>query len=120
MKIKGIRGAITVENNREDDILAATKELWGTIISANNLRQEDVAAIFFTATGDLDAAYPARALREMGWTLTPLMCFQEMQVAGSLEKCIRVTVLFNTDLEQEKIKHCYLRGAQVLRPDLIK
>ena len=118
--MRGIRGAITVENNSREEILTATQEMMEKIILANNLQQEEVAAVFFTATRDLDAAYPAQAVRKMGWTLTPLMCYQEMHVDGSLEKCIRVIVLTQTELEQNQIKHCYLRGAQVLRPDLIR
>jgi len=119
MKTRGIRGAITVNKNAKQEILTATQELMGQIITANRLQQEDVAAILFTATGDLDAAYPAEAVREMGWTLTPLMCYQEMKVKGSLDYCIRVVVLINTNLEQDQIKHIYLKGAMKLRPDLI-
>lgn len=120
MKIRGIRGATTVASNTKEEILAATQEMMAEIISTNNLQQDDAAAVFITATGDLNAVYPAQAVREMGWTLTPLMCYQEMRVEGSLEKCIRVIVLINTELDQGQIQHCYLRGAQVLRPDLVK
>ncbi len=120
MKTRGIRGAITVEKNTKPEILTATQELLEQIIKENSLQQEEVAAILFTATGDLTAAYPAEAVRGMGWTLTPLMCYQEMMVEGSLENCIRVVVLINTDLEQDQIKHIFLKGAKKLRPDLIK
>jgi chorismate mutase len=120
MKTRGIRGAITVEKNEKSEILTATQELMEKIIKENELQEQEVAAILFTATGDLTAAYPAEAVRGMGWILTPLMCYQEMRVDGSLENCIRVVVLINTSLDQHQIKHIYLKGAKKLRPDLIE
>lgn len=120
MQIRGIRGAITVDKNTREDILNATRELMDTIISSNHIDQQDVAATLFTTTTDLDAAYPAQAVRDMGWTMTPLSCFQEMAVEGSLDKCIRVLILWNTNNGLDQVKHIYLRGADQLRPDLAK
>jgi chorismate mutase len=118
MTCRGIRGAITVKANGAGAILAATRTLLEMMTSANRLQLEDIASIIFTATPDLDAVYPARAAREMGWLSTPLLCMQEMAVAGSLPHCIRVLVLWNTELGPEEIHHVYLEGAKVLRPDL--
>ena len=118
MTCRGIRGATSVNGNNVDAIIAATRELLTQIVSANRLQVEDVAGVFFTATPDLDAAYPARAAREMGWTHTPLLCAQEMDVRDSPEHCIRVLVLWNTDLPPDRIQHIYLGNARVLRPDL--
>jgi len=86
---QGIRGATTVEKNDAQALLAATRELLERIITANSLHGDDVLCAFFTATADLDAAYPARAAREMGWVNVPLMCAQEMRVEGSLPRCVR-------------------------------
>jgi chorismate mutase len=119
MNVKGIRGAITCKQNTVEDILLASKELMQTIISFNHLNQEDIAAILFTTTSDLTAAYPARAVRDMGWTISPILCFQEMDVDDSLEKCIRVLILWNTDKTSDQIRHVYLRKACQLRPDLV-
>jgi len=118
MKLRGIRGAITVYENNADDILCAVKELMEAIIATNKIEQDDVTAILFTATNDLDAAYPARAVRDMGWTMTPLSCCQEMAVEESLEKCIRVLILWNTNVDLDQVKHIYLKQASQLRPDL--
>jgi chorismate mutase len=118
MTCRGIRGAITVEDNKLGAILAATRTLLEQMTAANDLQMEDVAGVIFTATPDLDAAYPARAARELGWVLTPLLCVQEMAVPGSLPHCIRALILWNTDLGPEEIHHVYLGGAKVLRPDL--
>nr|HID13698.1 chorismate mutase [Anaerolineae bacterium] len=115
---RGIRGATSVDVNDAGAIIAATRELLERIVAANDLSVEDVAGVIFTATPDLDAAYPARAAREMGWVNTPLLCMQEMTVAGSLPRCIRVLVLWNTDLPPDRIRHVYLGQARALRPDL--
>jgi len=117
MNCRGIRGATGVEVNEAGVLIAATRELLERIVAANGLSVEDVASVIFTATPDLDAAYPARAAREMGWVHTPLLCVQEMAVAGSLPRCIRVLVHWNTDLPPERIRHVYLGGARALRPD---
>ena len=118
MPCRGIRGAICVDINDAGAIVAATRELLERIVAANGVVAEDVASVIFTATPDLNAAYPARAARDMGWTAVPLMCTQEMAVAGSLPRCIRVLVLWNTDRPAEQIRHVYLGEARNLRPDL--
>ncbi|TCT15003.1 chorismate mutase [Natranaerovirga pectinivora] len=114
----GIRGAITVDNNTKKDINECTKELIKMIIAENNIQQDDMVSILFSATKDLDSQYPAVAAREMGITETPLFCVQEMDVIGSLEKCIRVLVHCNTNLPKKNIKHIYLKEAIKLRPDI--
>ena len=119
VKIRGIRGAITVNADNPELIKAAIKELLLEIEKRNQLVITDLAAIVFSATPDLQSAYPAVAARELGWTTVPLFCLAEMLVSGSLGKCIRVLLLYNTDLEQDQVNHVYLRGAQALRPDLI-
>ncbi len=119
MRCLGVRGATTVANNSRAAILEATSGLLTEIITVNHITLEDVASAIFTATPDLDAAYPAAAARELGWTQTPLLCMQEMQVAGSLRRCIRVLIHWNTEQTPGEIQHVYLRGAQALRPDLM-
>jgi chorismate mutase len=120
MTCRGIRGATSVDANDADTIIAATRELLENIVAANGLSTEDVTSAIFTATPDLDAAYPARAAREMGWLKVPLLCMQEMAVKGSLPRCIRVLVLWNTDLPPDRIRHVYLGRARALRPDLVE
>jgi chorismate mutase len=120
MTVRGIRGAISVDVNGAEPIVAATRELLERIVAANGLATEDVASVIFTATSELDAAYPARAAREMGWVHVPLLCMQEMAVVGSLPRCIRVLVLWNTDRPAAQVRHVYLRRARALRPDLVE
>lgn len=120
MCIRGIRGATTVDVDRPDLIIAATQEVLAAMMQANpNLRSEDVASVIFTVTDDLASIHPARAARQMGWNSVPMMCAREIPVPGSLPRCIRVLVHWNTDSEQKFIKHVYLHKAVTLRPDLV-
>ena len=118
MPCRGIRGAISVDANTPEAIATATSELLERIVAANDVTLEDVTSVIFTATPDLNATYPARAARGLGWVSTPFLCVQEMQVAGSLPHCLRVLLLWNTDKLPNQIRHVYLGEAWVLRPDL--
>jgi chorismate mutase len=120
MWVRAVRGATTVENNSAADILEATAELLMKAVEVNGINPEDIISIIFSVTGDLDAAFPAAAARELGWTGIALMCTNEIPVPGSLEKCIRVLIHINTDKKNEEIKHVYLREARILRPDLLE
>ena len=117
MWCRGIRGAITVPENRKEAIGAATKELLQKMIKVNEVKISDIACILFTTTSDLNAAFPAAAARELGWTQVPLLCGHEMNVPGSLPSCLRVLVLFNTDKRNEDMVHVYLGGAVTLRDE---
>jgi chorismate mutase len=115
MYCRGIRGATTVEHNDRDEILAATRELLQLLIQENDLRVEDVVSAIFTVTDELDAEFPARAARELGWTEVALLCAREIPVPGSLDKCIRVLLHVNTMRSAAEIRHVYIRGAVNLR-----
>ncbi|HSH24244.1 MAG TPA: chorismate mutase [Massilibacterium sp.] len=121
MLVRGIRGATTVTENNADEIVLKTREMIEQMIHKNGLLPEQVAQVIITVTHDIDAAFPARALRMIdGWSYVPVMCALEIPVPNSLPKCIRVMMTVNTNVTQEKIEHIYLHGAQVLRPDLQK
>ncbi len=114
-----IRGAITAEENTRESILAATRTMLQEVIETNNLKDEEIVSIFFTATKDLDAVYPAVAAREMGIVSASLLCFQEMYVEGSLDMCVRLLMHVEKATKQQDVKHAYMGGAVKLRPDLI-
>jgi chorismate mutase len=119
MSVRSIRGAITVDANEESMILEATIVLLNQIVEVNAIQPEDIANVWVTVTHDLDATFPARAIRQMaGWELVPLMCSLEIPVKGSLQHCIRLMVTVNTELTQAQVRHVYMGGAQALRPDL--
>lgn len=116
-KCRGLRGAITVAENTEAAILDATRELMTKLFESNPVETDDIAAILFTATPDLNAAFPAKAARELGYVQVPLMCSQEIEVPTAPPRCIRILVLHNTTLAMDAQNHVYLGGAVVLRPE---
>ncbi len=112
---KGIRGAITVKNNDEVSIKEATLELLHALVKQNNLKKENISHVIFTLTEDLNAAFPAKFARvDFGWDNVAMMCFHELGVPNSLQKCLRVLVVVNCEVEFEP-KFVYLHGAEVLR-----
>ena len=114
---RGIRGATTADVNTRDAILEATRDLLVRLIEANGLCPEDIASATFSTTPDLNAEFPAVAARDLGWLDTALLCTHEMSVPGSLSRCIRVLVHWNTTRRADEIVHVYVRGARVLRPE---
>jgi chorismate mutase len=118
MHVRALRGAITVANNDSCEIIDTTKILLQEIAEKNSLQQEDIISAIFSVTNDLDAAFPAAAARQLGWSDIALMCTNEINVPGSLEKCIRVMIHINTEKGKSELQHVYLNGAKVLRPDL--
>ena len=116
---RGIRGAITVEFDTPDNIKEATIELVTEILEKNSIKTEDISHVIFTLTKDLKSAFPAKFAREyLNFSSVPMMCFNELQIDGSLEKCLRILIVVNTEKQQEEIQHVYLKGAKVLRSDL--
>ena len=112
---RGLRGATTTEENTAEGIYAATREMLTELIEANEIKERDVAAAYFTVSPDLNAGFPAAAARQLGWNNTALMCSTEIAVPDSLTKCIRVLILFNTDKEPHELVNLYLHGTSVLR-----
>lgn len=114
---RGVRGAITVGSDHEDEILEATRELLQALIAANGMSVDDIASAYFTTTPDLTSTYPAYAARQLGWYDAALLCGHEMAVPGGLSRCIRVLIHWNTTKTAREIVHVYLREARSLRPD---
>jgi len=116
LQCRGIRGAITVSANNKKSILAATEELLKEMEQANSVKLDDIAAIFFTTTPDLNAEFPASATRELGWPPNlALLCGHEMNVPNDLPRCLRILMLVNTEKGPEEITHVYLGEAKKLK-----
>ena len=120
MPCRGVRGATTAAANTPEAILSATRELLETLVAANDLAPSDLASAIFTMTPDLNAAFPARAARDLGWTEVALLCTHEMEVPGGLPRCIRVLLHWNTDKAASEVTHVYLKEARSLRPDVLE
>jgi chorismate mutase len=117
MRLFALRGAISVERNTPQDILAATTELMHDLIERNGLAAERVVSCIFTATDGLDAEFPAVAARDLGFDAVPLLCARELPVPGSMPNVIRVLIHYHAP-EDHVPSHSYLREARALRTDL--
>lgn len=112
-----IRGAICAKNT-VNDISTQAIALIERILDRNFIKPCDVDAIIFSVTDDLNACYPASAVRErFNMSNTAFMCCAEMKVEGAIDHCIRACV-FTSKVEQSNCAHCYLGEAKHLRADL--
>ena len=116
--LRGVRGATTTIANEPEAVRTATKNLLVALTKANALKPGDIAAVIFSSTPDLNAAFPASAARELGWNEVPLFGTQEIDCPTGVPLCIRVLILLNTDKKQHEIQPIYQAGAVVLRPDI--
>lgn len=120
MLCRGVRGATTADDNSRAAILTATRQLLALMIRVNGIEPQDVGSAIFSLTRDLDAEFPALAARQLGWLDVPLLCTYEVDVPGSLRRCVRVLIHWNTTKTQDAIQHVYIKEAVKLRPDLSK
>jgi len=115
MITKGIRGAITVDENTEDSIKEATLELLAEMVEKNNIDKTKISHVIFTLTNDLNAVFPAKFARlDFGWDKVAMMCYHELDVPDSLRKCLRVLIVLNCEDDFEP-QFVYLKGAKNLR-----
>jgi chorismate mutase len=120
MAVRAVRGAIQVDDDDRDEILAGTSELVTAVLERNAIDPQDLISIVFTATPDLTAEFPAYAARQMGLTDVPLLCTTEIAVPGSMPRVLRLMAHVETELSRAQVRHVYLRGAAALRTDLPK
>src|SRR5699024_3675322 len=119
--IRGVRGATTVTENTETQILTNTKALVEDMAAKNNIIAETISHVFISVTKEINAAFPAKSLRQIpNWTYVPVMCMTEIDVPNSLSHCIRIMMVVNITTEQDKIQHVFHNEAIKLRPDLIQ
>ncbi len=114
-KCLAIRGATTVEENTKEAIINATTDLLLEIVRANDLAIDEISAAWFSTTIDLNAEFPALAIRKLGWMNVGMLCAHEMSVPNSLPQCIRVLILINTNKTPEDLAYVYLKKAVGLR-----
>ena len=111
MNFRAIRGATCLQQDDAQEMAEAVTELLSEILARNEVGLEDLVSIFFTATPDLHSAFPAAAARGIGLADVPLMCAQELDVVGAMEKVIRVMLHVQTSSPRSEIKHVYLRDS---------
>src|SRR5919202_258292 len=116
MRLRALRGAITVDRNDADSILEGTEELMRAVLERNQLAVDDLVSCIFTSTADLNAEFPAVAARRLGLDGVPLLCATEIDVPGALPRVIRVLLHYYGDGDH-RAQHVYLREAKQLRAD---
>ena len=118
LTVRGLRGATTVDVDSVPQVTERSQELMRELMARNDLAEDDIVSVLFTATADVTSIFPATAIREIGFGAVPLLCAAEIAVPGSMPLCIRVLLHVYTTQSKDEIHHVYLHGAQVLRDDL--
>ncbi len=118
MAVRAIRGAIQLDVDEREHLLASTRELVTAVLEANSLTADDLISILFTVTVDLRSEFPALAARELGMGDVPLLCTVEIDVPGAMPRVVRLMAHAELDRPRSDVRHVYLRGAVGLRRDL--
>jgi chorismate mutase len=116
--VRAIRGAIQLDADEREHLLASTRELVEAVLAANTLSTDQLISIVFTVTADLRSEFPAVAARELGMGDVPLLCTTEIDVPGALPRVVRLMAHAEMDVPRSKVQHVYLRGAVALRRDI--
>lgn len=118
MAVRAVRGATQLDVDEREHLLASVRELVTAVLDANELANEDLISVLFTATPDLRSEFPALAARELGLGDVPLLCTAELDIAGAMPRVVRLLAHVETERSRAEVKHVYLRGAVALRRDL--
>lgn len=117
-RIRGLRGATTVDEDTSSQIIDSTAELIEAMMDRNEVAKDDLVTIIFTSTPDLRSEFPAAAARTLGISDVPLLCATELDVVGAIPRVVRILMHLYTSRPADQLRHVYLRGAKPLRTDL--
>lgn len=118
MRLLALRGAVTCAENTSEEVHAQTGRLVNEMLTRNDLTDDDLVSVIFTATDDITAEFPAAAARAVGLGHVPLICARELAIDGAVERCIRVMMHCYSPRSRDELHHVYLDGARALRDDL--
>ena len=118
MRVRGIRGAVQLEQDTATEMVKQVSLLLSEMLKVNEVSNEDLISIILTATPDLRSEFPAVAARQIGLGSIPLLCSVEIDAKNALPRVVRVLIHAHLDRDLADIKHVYLGGASVLRKDL--
>ncbi len=116
--VRAIRGAVQLDADEREHMLVSVSELVSAILDRNEISVDDLISIVFTATPDLHSEFPAVGARDLGITDVPLLCAQEIDIAGAMPRVIRILAHVESSRSKAEIQHVYLRGAVALRKDI--
>ncbi|MFE3830929.1 chorismate mutase [Streptomyces sp. NPDC059092] len=118
MAVRAVRGAVQLERDESGHMDEQVKQLLTAIMERNGLTTDDLISIWFTATPDLHSDFPAAAARGLGIVDVPLICAQELDIAGALPRVVRVLAHIESELPRSEVAHVYLGAAAALRKDI--
>ncbi|AIA02764.1 MULTISPECIES: chorismate mutase [Streptomyces] len=118
MAVRAVRGAVQLERDDAEHMREQVGALLTALLERNDLVPDDLISVWFTATPDLHSDFPAAAARALGITDVPLICAQELDVAGAMPRVVRVLAHVETELSKAGVAHVYLGAAAALRKDI--
>ncbi|MFM8350787.1 MAG: chorismate mutase [Actinomycetales bacterium] len=118
LRLRGLRGATCLQKDDAQEMYEAVGELVHAMMLQNDVTDDDVVSLILTSTPDLTCAFPAAGARAFGLVDVPLLCAQEIDVTGGLERVVRILMHVESLKSRAQLRHVYLRGAEVLRQDL--
>ena len=116
--VRGLRGATTVDEDTVAQVTERSQELMRELMAKNDLAEDDLISVLFTATADVTSTFPATAIREIGFGAVPLLCAAEIAVPGPSRCASGSSCTSTRPRSRDEINHVYLHGAQGLRDDL--
>ncbi|WP_274556615.1 chorismate mutase [Streptomyces spiramyceticus] len=116
--VRAVRGAVQLERDEAGHMEEQVVELLTAMLERNGLTPDDLISIWFTATPDLHSDFPAAAARKIGIVDVPLICAQELDIAGAMPRVVRILAHVESDLPKSGISHVYLGAAAALRKDI--
>ena len=118
-RVAAIRGAVQIKSDIAEDIQFGVVSLFKEIMQRNSLDDQSIISLIISQTDDLFSANPASVLRKAIPSIDiPLFCVQECKCENSMPKVIRFLLHINVE-NNTHIQHCYVHGAEKLRPDLV-
>ncbi|MFI9587994.1 chorismate mutase [Streptomyces sp. NPDC052236] len=118
MAVRAVRGAVQLERDEAGHMHEQVSELVTAILQRNGLVVDDLISVWFTATPDLHSDFPAAAARKLGIVDVPLICAQELDIAGAMPRVVRILAHVESELPRSEIAHVYLGAAAALRKDI--
>lgn len=116
--LRALRGATTIDADTPEQVHDRVVALLREIFERNDVDQEQLVSMVFTATGDIRSVFPATAARSLDLDDVPMLCARELDIEGATPRCIRVLMHLHTEVDRHQLRHVYLEGASTLRDDL--
>jgi chorismate mutase len=104
-RLYAVRGAVAVDSDTREQVVERTQSLLKELCARNQIDNDQIVSIFFTATDDIHSEFPAAAARLMGMNGIPLLCARELEINSSLfmPRCIRVLLHYYGDEPPESV-----------------